>query len=381
MKRILGFFLFILALTSFTACNKVNELQVSQSAIAPVLSVSSTTIATLPADSNKTALTLVWTYPNHAVSDPNSIKYILEMDSTGKGFAKGFAKVITGSLTTSFTGKELNNMLLGYGYAFNVPVSMDVRITSSYANNNERIMSNTVKLMMTPYKIPPKVALPTSGKLFLVGNATQGSWDNPVPVPSQEFARIDETTFAGVFKLNGGLEYLMLPVNGDWGHKYSVADNSISGLNQGGNFGYDFAQNFPGPSASGTYKIVVDFQTGKFTVTPYTGVLPEKLFIVGDATAGGWDNPVPVPSQQLTRINSSVFEITLNLKGGKEYLLLPQNGDWGHKYAVADNSITGLSAGGSFGYDLSKNFPGPSADGSYKISVNFATDKFTVTKQ
>ena len=216
---------------------------------------------------------------------------------------------------------------------------MDVRVTSSYANNNERLASNTLKIKMTPYKVPPKVVLPSSNKLFLVGSASQGGWNNPVPVPTQEFVRLDETTWGGVFQLNGGMEYLLLPVNGDWSHKYSVADNSISGLNQGGNFGFDLAQNIPGPAAGGLYKIIVDFQAGKFIVTPFTSVLPDNLYIVGDATAGGWNNPVPVPSQQLTRINSSVYEISISLTGGKQYLLLPVNGDWSHKFSVADNSI------------------------------------------
>jgi hypothetical protein len=109
--------------------------------------------------------------------------------------------------------------------------------------------------------------------------------------------------------------------------------------------------------------------------------MPSNLFIVGDATPGGWNNPVPVPSQQLTQLNSAVFEVTLAMTGGKQYLLLPVNGDWGHKYAVADNTIVGLSGGGDFGYDLGQNFPAPAANGTYKLSVNFAlgtTGKFTV---
>jgi len=232
---------------------------------------------------------------------------------------------------------------------------------------------------MTPYKIPPKIALPTSLKLFIVGDATAGGWNNPVPVPSQELVRLDETTWGGVFQLIGGKQYLLLPVNGDWSHKFSVANNSLPGLNAGGDFGFDLSDNFPGPTASGLYKIIVDFQQGKFSVTPYSGALPSNLYIVGDATAGGWNNPVPTPSQQFTRLNSSVFEITLPLIGGKQYLLLPVNGDWSHKFAVANNTVPGLAAGGTFGYDLSDNFPGPAASGTYKISVNFVTNKFVVT--
>jgi hypothetical protein len=209
-----------------------------------------------------------------------------------------------------------------------------------------------------------------------------------VPTPSQEFARLDETTFAGVFNLNGGKQYLVLPENGSWASKFAVDDNSIPGLSTGGTFGFNvgsaFNANFPSPATSGWYKIVLDFQTGKFAVTPFTSTLPNNLFIVGSATTGdatGWNNPVPTPSQQFTRLNSVEFTLTLNnMVGGKQYLLLPENGSWANKYAVNDNSINGLSAGGEFGYNLSQNFPGPSANGNYKIEVNFATLKFKTTK-
>jgi hypothetical protein len=269
----------------FAACNKVDDLPLYANGSSPVLTASAAVVAPPPADSNKVVLTLDWTGPKYA-SDSATFKYVVEIDSAGKNFAKATTKVITGSKSISFTAKELNDILLGYGYAFNVPVDMDVRVTSSYANNNERLASNTVRIKMTPYKVPPKVPLPTSGKLFIVGSATQGGWVNPVPTPAQEFSRIDETTFGGIFQLNGGSEYLLLPVNGDWSNKFSVADNSLNGLNGGGNFGFNLAQNFPGPATSGLYKIMIDFQTGKFTVTPYTQQhgLPGSLFIVGNAT-------------------------------------------------------------------------------------------------
>jgi hypothetical protein len=379
MRSIFNLFLFITGATVIlNSCDKAEVLPFFENGSAPVLLTSANAVAPLPADSNNVALTLNWSNPKYA-TDSNSIKYIIEIDSTGKNFSNPATKIVMGGLSTSFTAKELNNILLAKGYAFNVPVDMDVRVTSSYANNNERLASNILKIKMTPYKVPPKVVLPSSSKLFLVGSASQGGWTNPVPVPTQEFVRLDETTWGGIFQLIGAMEYLLLPVNGDWGHKYSVADNTVAGLNQGGNFGYDLPQNIPGPATSGLYKIIVDFQSGKFSVTPYTSVLPANLYIVGDATAGGWNNPVPVPSQQLTRINSSVYEISIPLTGGKQYLLLPVNGDWSHKFSVADNSIPGLAAGGSFGYDLPQNFPGPSASATYKITVNFVTGKFSVT--
>lgn len=385
MKKIIKNFLFVVAASSlFAACSKTDNLSKVEdvpnyvAGISPVLSSSIAAVVPAPADSNNISITFNWTSPKYS-QDPTLYKYIVEIDSTGRNFSKSQKKTLVGTLTTTMIAKELNALALSYGFAFNTAYDMDVRVISSYGNNNERLSSNIIKVKYTPYLIPPKVALPTTGKLFLVGDASQGGWNNPVPVPTQEFAKIDATTFAGVFNLVGGKQYLVLPLNGNWDNKFSVQDNTIPNLPGGGNFGFNLPQNFPGPAISGWYKIILDFQSGKFLVTPFAGTLPNNLFIVGDATNGGWNNPVPVPSQQLTRLNSSEFKATaLPMTGNKEYLLLPVNGDWSNKYSVQDNSIPGLWAGGDFGYNLPQNFKGPVTTGNYTLTVNFVTGKFKV---
>ena len=373
--------LFVVA-AAITGCEKVDSLPSYgvTTGITSVLTSSKTTLAALPSDSNNVGIVFSWTSPKYA-NDSATTKYVIEIDSAGRNFSKAVTKTITGALSISFTNKEINTILLGYGFMINVSYDVDVRLTTSYGNNNEKIVANTVRIKMTAYKIPPKIPIPISNKLFIVGDGTQGGWNNPVPAPSQELARLDETTWGGVFNLNGGNQFLLLPVNGDWTHKYSLANNTLPGLKNGGDFGYDLSDNFLAPTTSGFYKIIVDFQTGKFTITPFTSTLPNNLFIVGDATPGGWNNPVPVPTQQFTRLNSSEFTLTLNnVVGGKEYLLLPVNGDWNNKYAVANNSVAGLNAGGDFGYNFAQNFPAPMVSGNYKIDVNFVTFKFKTTK-
>lgn len=51
----------------------------------------------------------------------------------------------------------------------------------------------------------------------------------------------------------------------------------------------------------------------KFAVTPYA-IPPKvnppttgKLYLVGSATAGGWSNPVPVPTQQFTQVSATLY--------------------------------------------------------------------------
>lgn len=365
----------------FVGCSKEKPLPFYQDGKAPVLSSSVTTIAPDPSDSLSPVVIFSWTDPGYA-TDTNTVKYVIQIDSAGGDFSNAPSFAVVGVKSDTLIAKTLNEILVGWGYAFGKPYDINVRLLSSYGNNNEQYVSNTIALKVTPYLIPPKVEVPPSGELFLVGNATDGDWSNPVPLPTQQFAKIDSVTYAGVFHLNAGGEYLILPVNGSWDQKYAVADKSVEGLSEGGDFGYGFADNIPGPDSTGMYKIVLDFQHGKFTVTPFSMELPDKLFMVGDATPGGWNNPVPVPSQEFTRLNSCEFSLSINLSGGKQYLMLPvNNGNWDHKFSVEDNTVDGLAQGGAFGYDLPANFPGPAEDGTYDILVNFANYTFKVTKQ
>ena len=388
MRTILNFFLLTAGIAGFlAACDKAETLPFHGSGTASVLSASSTNVAPAPVDSNKIALTLNWTSPQYA-TDTTNYKFVIEIDSTGKNFAKADTRIVMGKLTTSFIAKELNTLLLDRGYAFNVPVDMDVRLKASYGNNNELKLSNVVKIKMTPYKVPPKVALPASLKLFIVGDGTAGGWANPVPVPSQEFSRIDETTWGGVFQLTGGKSYLLLPTNNNvWDIKYGGTGSNNSNNVDGDNFKVG-GSDLKTPAASGMYKIIFDFQQGKFSVTPYTGTLASALVIVGDATPDGWTNPGPaLPSQTFTRVNSSLFELTIPLNAGKSYLFLPVAGSWTDKYGGMGGNNSNNVNGDDFKFSGS-DMKAPAVDGTYKISVNFAASnavgasgKFTLVKQ
>ncbi len=388
MKAIFNSMLFILsgALLFLSSCDKMDSLPYYPAAKDVVLTTTTATIAPAPSDSNNLALKLSWNNDNYPI-ETSAIKYIVQFDSAGMGFHNAVQKEIIGMNDTGFLAKELNDYALGRQWEFGKVYHMEARVISSYENNNDQRISNVVAFTYTPYKVPPKVALPASGHLYLVGDASQGGWTNPAPVPAQEFSQLDETTFAGVSLLNGDKQFLVLPQNdGVWDNKFAVPDNSVAGIDQGGDFGSGagFDQNFKGPAADGWYKITLDFQHGKFTITPWEGHIPETLMITGSATPSDWSNPVPA-NQEFTRLNSSEYELTVTLHGGKEYLMLPvNNGVWDHKYAVADASVPGLAMGGAFGYDFGQNIPGPTADGTYKINVNFAKGvqgMFSLTKQ
>jgi hypothetical protein len=233
----------------------------------PTLSASSTSIAPATADSSSNALTLTWSNPHYATDSATEL-YIIQIDSSGRNFAKAVSIQISGALSDSLTGTQLNNIATGFGFSFNVAYKMDIRVISSYANNNEQFTSNTVTITYTPYIVPPKVTPPPNA-LFLIGSATADQWTQPVPTGTQQFTEVDSVNYIGTFYLAGDAAYDFLPVNGSWATKYNVASNAVQGLSAGGAFQASTGpgNDIPGPSATGIYTIAVNFQTGIFTVT------------------------------------------------------------------------------------------------------------------
>ena len=490
MKYINKIFFAAILVTAFAACKKVAPLPFYPNGSAPVLTSSATNITPAPSDSNKVVVTFSWTNPKYA-TDSSTQKFILEIDSSGRNFSKEITSVVSGKPGISFTGQQLNNILAAFGFAPGQSFSFDIRVTSSYGNNNEQLKSNVIKVSIKSYLVPitlvPSSSSPlvlqvsnasntaisfnwnaspygtnntinyalqadvvggnfanpqvikygtslTSGitvndlnslaiaagviggstqnvefrivsylgttyatpmvysnavtisittftpippTLYIVGDATPGGWNNPVPLPSQQFTRIDAVTYGIVINLTAGKSYLFLPVNGDWSHKYGgasatggalLADNAVPNSNT------------PAPATSGNYQIVINFQTGTYTVTPFATTIPGNLYIVGDATPGGWANPVPIPSQQFTQIDAVSYGIIINLTAGKSYLFLPVNGDWSHKFGGATD---GTQAGGGTlladGAVPGSNTPAPATTGNYQIIVNFQTGTYTVT--
>jgi len=274
MKNILKqIFLLATMVTAFASCKKDENKSYFEGGTAPVLTASSTTIPLSFATKDNQAVTFTWTNPNYQFASGISsqdVSYILEIDTTGSNFTNPNRQTVAISkdLSVSFTQSVFNDYLLNQLVLKpGVPHNVEVRVKSSISSAVP-LNSNVLKFVITPYAIPPKVNPPASGHLYLVGSATAGGWNNPVPVPTQEFTQVSTTLYEITVPLTGGNEYLFLPVNGDWTHKYACKNNPAGTTpNTGGDFGYDFNDNFPGPTASGNYKIQVDFQRGKFTVT------------------------------------------------------------------------------------------------------------------
>jgi starch-binding outer membrane protein SusE/F len=270
--RLLAFAVFVL---NTWCCKKAETKDYFEGGAAPALSASKTgTIPLSYATQDQEAIKLVWTNPEYMFTtgiSSHNVTYLLEIDTTGANFTNPNRKSISlsGALTLSMSQSQLNDYLLNQLVLTPaVPHNIEMRVKSSIAGAVP-LFSNVLKFVVTPYIIPPKVAPPASGKLYITGSATPGSWmaAGDPELTSQKFTQASPTLYVlSSIHLNGGGSYLFVPVYGDWNNKYGgVGANNTNNVN-----GDDFK---PGggdllaPALSGDYKIEVDFQRGKFTVT------------------------------------------------------------------------------------------------------------------
>jgi len=371
MKKISNFIIVAIAVSLLlAACDKRDGVPYYGNGTAPVLTSSAATVAPTPADSLKPVLSFSWTNPKYpADSSASPVKYTLQIDSSGRQFSKAVTFVLSGEQADTLNAKQINAIALGLGLYYNVAAKLDVRLISSYANNNQQLTSNTITITYTPYVTPPKVTPPPGKQLFIVGSAMAGGWNNPVDSNTQQFTQVDSVTYEGTFYLAGGGAYDLLPVNGSWATKYNVASATVSA--SGGSFQYSTGpgSDIPAPAKSGVYKIKVDFEAGIFTVTPVS--VYALLYVPGDYQ--GW-SPGTAPTLASVKADGS-YEgyVNITTTGGFKFA---SEADWnGTNFGdTAANGESGiLNAGGGNNLNI------PSA-GYYFLQANTTALTWSSTK-
>ena len=271
-KYIINLFLIAGMLVAFAACKKEENRVIFEGGTAPVLSASSTTpLIFVKDDAEKNAVTLNWTNPDYMFNtglSSQNVTYTVEIDTVGSNFtnpAKAEA-VVSSDLSKTFTVKELNTYLNAMDLAFNMAHEVEFRVKSTLANSSAPLYSNTVKINITPYL---DTKYPVPDKLFITGGATPLGWQagngSEAEPPSQTFTKTNAYTFELTLALKANESYLFIPVYSSWSAKYGYDGAGNANNPDGDNFKPD-GGDMKAPSTSGTYKITVDFKTGRYTV-------------------------------------------------------------------------------------------------------------------
>ncbi|NJO25497.1 MAG: hypothetical protein HC867_06640 [Bacteroidia bacterium] len=108
---------------------------------------------------------------------------------------------------------------------------------------------------------------PVPAKLFITGSATPASWmggGDPENV-SQRFTKVNSSKFELTVTLSANNSFLFVPVYGDWSNKYGFTGGGNANNVSGDNF-MPNGNDLKAPGVTKSYKVTVDFKTGKYTV-------------------------------------------------------------------------------------------------------------------
>ncbi len=135
----------------------------------------------------------------------------------------------------------------------------------------------------------PEVTPIETENLYIIGDATPSWWNINSPTPCE---KISDFIFVYEGGLNeGALQALLTP--GDWAPAFILPIDADSKINKSGKdkelFNYSINHtNMWTVEDAGRYRLTFDLQNWTISAEYLGAYAPEKLYIVGSATAGGW---------------------------------------------------------------------------------------------
>jgi hypothetical protein len=272
MKNISKLFFCLVALVIILASCKKDEHKIMlESSTEPVLTASSIAPMVLSgANAGKLALRFDWTNPDYRFTtgvSSQDVTYTLQIDTTNADFKNTFLQEISiaKDLSKEFTVKELNTVLTKLNLLENIPHNIEFRLRASLAGGTVPKISNVIKIVITPY-LDVAVPVPPTGQLYITGDAVPSSWTESPPA-AQKFTKISNTEYTITMNFVSGKFYKFLSTLGQWQPQYGgkIATGGDLGYNMGLP-GQSDPDAIPTPSSAGSYKVTVNFKTGKYTV-------------------------------------------------------------------------------------------------------------------
>jgi starch-binding outer membrane protein SusE/F len=261
----------LLLVTGFSACEKDENKVFFEGGTAPVLTASTTApMVLLIGDRNNEAIRFNWTNPDYRFTtgiSSQDVTYTLQFDTTGSNFTnpKKFEKAISRDLAVTMTVGELNAAILGAELLENIPHDVEIRVKSSLANGSVPMYSNVIKIKITPF-LDVAVPIPPTGELYITGDGTPSGWTNAPPV-AQKATKLSNTEYTITMNFTPGLFYKFLSTQNAWQPQYGGP--SATGGDFAANMGLPGQSDppaIPTPATAGSYKVTLNFKTGKYTV-------------------------------------------------------------------------------------------------------------------
>lgn len=337
MKNIFKFLFVSFIASLLFSCEKDEDRAVIGNVTKGLLRSDKTDLTLAQENADQTAVTLSWDDPSYG---PNlALSNQLEIALEGTDFQNAKAvDLAAGSSSISYTGQDLNALLLNAGATAGETEKFELRLKSSAGASIPETYSPVIKMTVKTYALISYLYVPGAYQQWnpATANTLVSATSNGIYVTYINF-----TEAGSEFKIT---------VERNWDNSYGTDDNVNLIYNGGGNMK---------AANAGPQKLSVNLNTKKFTLIPYS------MGLVGDATVNGWDGPDTRMSWDDANLS---WSITTSLAAGNFKFRV--NNDWSENYGGSNGSA---SSGGD-------NIAVAEA-GTYKITFDPFKLSYTVTKQ
>jgi len=303
-----------------------------------VLSASTDSVDCIPSMGEQTILDLTWTAgTNHGTG--SGIDYTLEMDFADNNFASAVQFQIgrTADRTLSFTHKHLSDTLQMFFPTMQDEIiyTFALRIRAKVLMTGEEQVSNVVniKIGRFPYAVT---------NLYLVGDATTNGWDR-----DRATYMLTDPTSPNVFTWEGLLrqgEFKMIISTKSWEPAF-VRDTTDATKMVYRKKEADYPDYKWTISSVGNYKIVADVKALTLSVTSLGGELYNHIYMIGDATPGGWSWDYVT---ELDHPQENIFMYNGPLNAGEIKFPTEIKSDWSGEMLYAPTASCAPSESGTF---------------------------------
>ncbi|MEN2398275.1 SusE domain-containing protein [Flavobacterium sp. MC2016-06] len=349
---VLGSFLFL-----GTSCENDAELTTLKAVSFPSeIQASSTTLVLTEDTADDSVLLLSWPAVTFPIAAPvtYAVQFDLIGDTSGSTAWQKAKRIEVGEdvLSKSFLGQDLNKIAVDLGLPADAAGKLVVRVEAAM---DRKIYSDPITLTVTPYE--KSVVF---GEIYM-----PGSYQGWAIETAAALTAIQKGVYQG---------YMTLPVGAGPGFKLNTARNWAQ-FYGAGDTNADLKNmsdtDFTLPGA-GSYQIKVNLNTLKWTAAPYS------WGIVGDGTAGGWDNSTPMEYDHQLK----VWKVTATIVPGNVKFRL--NNSWTINYG-SKNSTDGIAylddsgahyigEAGTYEITFKINDVNPASDG-YPASATYTITK------
>lgn len=350
------------------SCEKPTEPVVDQPL---TITLSQDSVLCLPIYKDLAALELSWT-PGTNHGSGSAISYTVEMDKEGNNFAEGLKWEIgrTANRVLLFSHQQLADTLhqtypeVEEGEY----IVFECRVRAKIIQTGEEQVSNVAKVTIAWH-----AAMMTD--LYLVGDATPHGWDL-----GRATAMIMDMEHFSTFSWSGTMhkgEFKLMVNTEDWFPCF-VKDST----DEGKMVYRDTEERYPDfkwtIAKTGNYRITADVEALTIEVAYLGGETYSHIYMIGDATPGGWswDNITPMQHPE-----SGIFTYEGHLNAGEIKFPTEIRSDWSGEMLYAPTPNCAPSLNGSFdahaGAPDNKWIIPESGEWSIRININETTISFS----